>query len=135
LISEFNNTGGVASTLQVDTVPGANAVAPNQGPQLWYNAAAFVQPPDFTLGNVSRTLPSVRNPSFENYDLNVGKRMPLDNRRTLELNILMLNALNHANWNNPDNVIGPANAPNTDAGHIIGSTGGRVIQIGARITF
>jgi hypothetical protein len=135
LISEFNNTGGVASTLQVNMVPGVNGIVANQGPALWYNAAAFVQPPDFTLGSVSRTLASIRNPSFQNYDLNFGKRMALDSRRTLEFNVLMLNALNHGNWNNPDNLIGPANAPNTDAGHIIGSTGGRVVQLGARITF
>jgi hypothetical protein len=135
LISEFNNSGGVATTLQVNTVPGENASLPNHGPVLWYNPAAFVQPPDFTLGNVSRTLPSILNPPFTNYDLNFGKRVPIDSRRTLEFNILMLDALNHANWNNPDNLIGPAYSPNTDAGHIIGSTGGRVVQLGARITF
>jgi hypothetical protein len=135
LISEFNNTGGVATTLQVNTVPGVNASVANPGPVLWYNPAAFVQPPDFTLGNVSRTLPSILNPPFTNYDVNFGKRLPLDSRRTLEFNVLMLNALNHGNWNNPDNLIGPAYAPNTDAGHIIGSAGGRVVQLGARITF
>jgi hypothetical protein len=46
-----------------------------------------------------------------------------------------LNFLNHANWNTPDPVIGPANAPNVNAGKIIGSRGGRVIQLGARISF
>ena len=135
LISEFNNTGGVAYTLQVNTVPGVSATMPNQGPAEWYNAAAFVQPPDFTLGNVSRTLGSILNPSFQDYDLNLEKRVPLDSSRTLEFNVLMLNALNHGNWNNPDNLIGPASAPNTDAGHITGSTGGRVVQLGVRVTF
>jgi hypothetical protein len=135
LISEFNNTGGVAYGLQVNAMPGVTAAAPTQGPAEWYSAAAFVQPPDFTLGNVSRTIGSILNPSFQNYDLNLEKRVALDNSRTLEFNVLMLNALNHGNWNNPDNVIGPASAPNTDAGHIIESTGGRVVQLGVRVTF
>jgi len=46
-----------------------------------------------------------------------------------------LNFLNHANWNDPDTVIGPADAPNLNAGKIIGSRGGRVMQIGLRISF
>jgi hypothetical protein len=43
--------------------------------------------------------------------------------------------LNHANWNYPDPNIGPASAPNVDAGKIIGSHGGRVIQLGLKFSF
>jgi hypothetical protein len=43
--------------------------------------------------------------------------------------------MNHANWNDPDNVIGSATTPNLDAGKIIGSRGGRVIQLGLRLSF
>jgi hypothetical protein len=32
-------------------------------------------------------------------------------------------------------VIGPASAPNVNAGKIIGSKGGRVIQLGLRLSF
>ena len=52
----FNNTGGVVQALHVDAVPGVDPNVSNQGPALWYNPAAFVQPPDFTIGDVSRTL-------------------------------------------------------------------------------
>ena len=45
------------------------------------------------------------------------------------------NFINHANWNNPDVVIGTAAAPNANAGKIIGSTGGRVVQLGLRFSF
>ena len=44
-----------------------------------------------------------------------------------------LDVLNHANWNYPDTMIGPASAPNVDAGRIIGSHGGRVIQLGLEV--
>jgi hypothetical protein len=43
--------------------------------------------------------------------------------------------VNHANWNDPDTLIGPASAPNANAGRIIGSTGGRVLQLGLRYSF
>jgi hypothetical protein len=77
----------------------------------------------------------LRNPNYQNHDLSVTKRFALATDRTLEISAVGLNFLNHANWNTPDPVIGPANAPNLNAGKIIGSRGGRVIQLGARISF
>ncbi len=132
---EFNNTGGVVATLTVDVVPGANPNVNNQSPALWFNPAAFSQPADFTIGDASRTDPTLRNPGFQNYDLSVSKRVPLGAERAVEFNASGFDFLNHANWNNPDPVIGPASAPNVDAGHIIGSRGGRVIQLGMRFSF
>lgn len=135
LYPQFNNTGGVISYLRVNAVPGADPSVPNPGPGLWFNPAAFDQPPDFTLGNVSRRHPSLRNPPYQNHDLSFSKRFTLSADRTLEFNALALNFPNHANWNDPDTVIGPAAAPNVNAGRIIGSTGGRVMQLGLKYTF
>ena len=42
---------------------------------------------------------------------------------------------NHANWNQPDTRIGSVTAPNFNAGKIVGSTGGRIVQLGLRINF
>ncbi len=53
----------------------------------------------------------------------------------MEFSAAGFNFLNHANWNYPDNVIGPASAPNVNAGKIIGSRGGRVIQLSLRFSF
>ena len=131
----FNNTGGVVTSLQVNAVPGVDANLPNRTPDLWFNPAAFVQPDDFTLGDLSRTHPQLRNPIYQNYDLSVKKRFELDPRRTVELGVTALNFMNHANWNNPDPVIGSTASPNLDAGKIIGSTGGRVVQLMMRLSF
>ena len=132
---EFNNTGGVISALNVNVVPGVSPEVSNQGPSLWFNPAAFAQPADFTTGDASRTNPVLRNPGSQNYDLSVNKRVALGAERAVEFNASEFNFLNHANWNDPDPVIGPASAPNVDAGHIIGSRGGRVIQLGMRFSF
>jgi hypothetical protein len=107
----------------------------NPGPGLWFNPAAFVQPDNFTVGDTRRTHPTLRNPGGWNCDLTATKRVPVRGIGTLEMIASMFNALNHANWNDPDNRIGPASAPNVNAGRIIGSTGGRIVQLGLRLNF
>ena len=53
----------------------------------------------------------------------------------LELIMEAFNAFNHANLNKPDRMIGSADNPNLNAGRIVGSTGGRVVQLGLRFSF
>jgi hypothetical protein len=132
---EFNNTGSLLSTLNVNVVPGVNPHVANPGPSQWFNPAAFDQPADFTLGNGPRTEPNLLGPGYNSMDLSVTKRMPMGVDRALEVSATAINMLNHANWNYPDPNIGPASAPNVDAGKIIGSHGGRVVQIGLKFSF
>ncbi len=132
---EFNNTGDVLPTLNVNYVPGVSPRVANPGPSEWYNPAAFAQPADFTAGNGSRTVAYLLGPGYNSMDVSLGKRLPIGGERALEFNATALDVLNHANWNYPDTLIGPASAPNLDAGHIIGSHGGRVIQLGLKLSF
>ncbi len=137
LTPTFNNTGGViaAGRLNVDIVPGVNPEVENQSPSLWFNPSAFVNPADFTPGNGPRVDPKLRGPGQFNADLTLNKRMTAGGERTLEFTATMLNATNHANWNAPDTRIGSAATPNFNAGKIIGSTGGRIVQLGLRLNF
>lgn len=132
---QFNNTGGVVQALNVNVVPGVDPAVGDPGPSLWFNPAAFDQPPDFTVGNASRSHPSLRNPGNQNWDMTLNKRIALAPDRTLELSAAGFNFINHADWTDPDNLIGPRSAPNVNAGKIIGSRGGRVIQLGLRFSF
>jgi len=132
---EFNNTGGVLSTLNVNVVPGVDPHVADPGPSLWFNPAAFDQPADFTLGNGPRTMPNLLGPGFNSMNLSMNKRLPVGANCALEFSASAFNFLNHANWNDPDPNIGPASAPNVNAGRIIGSRGGRVIQIGLNFSF
>jgi hypothetical protein len=131
----FNNTGGVVTGLRVNAVPGIDPRLSEPGPQMWFNPAAFAHPDDFALGNVPRTHPSLNNPSWQNHDLAISKRLPLSSEKSLELLLQSFNFLNTANWNNPDAEIGTSSAPNVNAGRIIGSRGGRVLQLGMRYNF
>jgi hypothetical protein len=131
----FNNTGGVVEALNVNVVPGADPHVDNRGPERWFNPAAFAQPPDFSVGNASRTHPSLRMPVNQNHDLSLAKRFPITQEKSVELSAVGLNFVNHADWTEPDTAIGPPSAPNVNAGRIIGSRGGRVIQLGLRVNF
>ena len=132
---EFNNTGDILSTLNVNVVPGVSPQVSSPGPSEWFNPAAFDQPPDFTVGNGSRTVSGLLGPGYNTMDVSLGKRLPIGGERAFEFNATALDVLNHANWNYPDTMIGPASAPNVDAGRIIGSHGGRVIQLGLKFSF
>jgi hypothetical protein len=132
---EFNNTGGIVPYLRVNSVPGVALRPDDPGPELWFNPDAFAHPDDFSIGDVSRSHPILRNPSWQNHDIAVTKRVPLSTETSLELLFQGFNFLNHANWNDPDATIGTAAAPNDNAGKIIGSTGGRVLQFGMRYNF
>ncbi|MGE0130595.1 MAG: hypothetical protein AB7U82_21155 [Blastocatellales bacterium] len=131
----FNRTGGIVNNLRVNVVPGVDPAAGEQSPQQWFNPAAFAQPDDFTLGNASRTHPNLREPGDQFHHLSLTKRIDLSADTSLEFVTEAFNFPNHANLNDPDTRIGPESSPNLNAGKIIGSTGGRVMQMGLRILF
>jgi hypothetical protein len=131
----FNNTGRVAEALRVDVVPGIDPHVPNPSAFQWFNPSAFDQPPDFTLGDAPRTEPNLRNPGAQNFDMSLTKRFSVTQDWTLEVIMEAFNSFNHANWNTPDNLIGSKENPNLNAGKIVGSTGGRIIQLGLRFSF
>ena len=131
----FNNTGGVAESLRVNLVPGLDPHLENRSAFQWFNPVAFDQPEDFTLGDGPRNHPTLRNPSFWNLDMSLSKRVPVSEIWTLEFIGEAFNALNHANLNRPDAIIGSRENPNSNAGRIIGSRGGRIVQLGLRLSF
>lgn len=135
LTAAYNNTGNVVSALYVNTAPGVDPQVADPGPELWFNPDAFLNPTDFSIGDVSRSHPQLRNPSRQNHDLSVTKRFTLASDRALEFVGTAFNFINHADWNTPDAEIGTLDAPNVNAGKIIGSRGGRVIQLGLVFSF
>ena len=76
-----------------------------------------------------------REPGAQFHHLSLTKRFELSGDKTLEWVAEAFNFPNHANLNDPDTRIGPPASPNLNAGRIIGSTGGRVMQLGVRILF
>lgn len=135
LRAQFNNTGGVLMYVRVNVREGVEQRAERQGPSEWFNAAAFAHPDDFEMGSGPRAHPFLRGPISQNHDLSVSKRFAIDQERSMEFTASGFNFLNHANWSDPDVVIGTESSPNTNAGKIIGSRGSRVVQLGLRFSF
>jgi len=131
----FNNTGGVIQALRVNSVDGISPSVSRPSPDRWFNTDAFSHPADFTLGNGPRTHPTLRNPTTQSHDLSLAKRFAIDQERAFEFNASAFNFINYGNWNDPDTTIGTAESPNANAGKIIGSRGGRVVQLGLRFSF
>ncbi len=98
----------------------------------YFNGGAFSRPASFTFGNVRRTLPDVRNPGTNNWDMLLEKRFTLTERIGLDFCTEMFNAFNLANWAGPGtNLISP------DFGRLFlrQVNTPRQIQFGARLSF
>src|SRR5579862_9412865 len=123
----------------------ASLVDPNQGtffscegtssactPARVLNQAAFVKTPDFTLANSPFIFPNVRNPGAFYTDATLLKKFPIaaEGATYFELRLEAQNIFNHANYNNIDN-----NPNDPTFGGILGKTGQRIMQIGARLFF
>jgi hypothetical protein len=131
----FNRTGGIVPNLRVNVVPGVDPRVEKPSAEQWFNPAAFTQPADFTLGNASRTHPKLREPREQFHHVSLTKRIELKGGTSLELVTEAFNFPNHANLGSPDTRIGSVADPNLNAGRIIESSGGRVMQLGMRILF
>ncbi len=131
----FNNTGSVVQTLYANVVGGVSPHVENPSPVQWYNPAAFAHPDDFTIGNAPRNMPNLFGPARQNHDLSVSKRFPLTSGQSLEFTAVGLNFMNIGNLDDPDTEIGTVQAPNANAGRILQSVGGRIIQLGLRLNF
>ena len=64
----------------------------------WFDTSAFVNPADFTFGNVGRSLPDVRHPGTVNWDLSLIKDTSIGERFNVQFRAEAFNVLNHVNY-------------------------------------
>lgn len=115
----------------------------------WFNPNAFVNPPDYTFGNVPRNLGNLRGPGTVNFDMSLFKTTHITERTTFEFRIEAYNALNHPNLPMPGTgfVAGPpasSSNPFAEGGYNTSSTFGKItsgatttrnVQLAAKIAF
>jgi hypothetical protein len=94
----------------------------------WFNTAAFVPAPAFTLGTSSRN--PVRGPGYRNLDLALMRSFPLRGKRALEFRAEMFNVTNAAQFLAPNTVAGSA-----AFGTITAAGDPRVVQLALKFTF
>ncbi|MDR3723106.1 MAG: TonB-dependent receptor [Terracidiphilus sp.] len=119
------------------------------GKLMWFNPNAFVNPPDYTYGNVPRRMADLRAPGFGNVDISAFKTTHIAGRASFEFRIEAYNAFNHPNLpapstsfsagapvdaNNPYNE-GGRNTSSTFGYITSGATSTRNIQLGGKLFF
>jgi len=100
----------------------------------WFNTSVFLQPPPFTIGNTSRTLPDVRNPGESNADLSLFKNnyFGKESRCNLQFRIEAFNSLNHTQFGGPNTSPQAGSAFGTISSTAIPS---RIVQLAVKFNF
>lgn len=134
----------------------ANLVGnPNAGSKTlnrYFNTAAFAQPIAGTFGNSGRNI--LREPGINNWDLGALKNISLYERLNLQLRLESFNTFNHTQYGvDPTSASASAGGPGTGAidrnvndqtiygsvnnnfGKVISARPGRILQLGAKVTF
>ncbi|MGI9075030.1 MAG: carboxypeptidase regulatory-like domain-containing protein [Bryobacteraceae bacterium] len=145
LVGGSNNSGALSGSWYPNLIGDPNVSHPTI--QEWFNPCtllsdgttdpagctnpAWAVPAPGTFGNAGRNI--LRGPRLVSFDFSMGKsfRFPLpDETGELQIRVDAQNVFNHANFGQPDQNVGVGSA-----GIINYTTGPRIIQLGARLSF
>jgi hypothetical protein len=104
----------------------------------WFDTTQFVNPPNFTFGNVSRLMPDVRGPGIRNLDLSVIKTTNLTEKVSLQFRAESFNFANRVNMLSPNTTFVPGPDGRNQSGTfgtITRSRDARVIQLALKVIF
>jgi hypothetical protein len=117
---------------------GKSAKLDNPSRNGWFDTNQFINPPDFTYGNIGRVLPDVRTPGTVNWDLSLMKNTKITERVNLQFRAEAFNFLNHVNLGSP-NVTFTAGADGKNRsgsfGLITSARDARIGQLGLKLIF
>lgn len=117
---------------------GTSAKLDNATANEWFDTRQFVNPPNFTYGNLGRVLPDVREPGIVNWDISMVKNTELTERVNLQFRAESFNTLNHVNLGRPNTSFSPGpdgyNRSGT-FGVITSADDGRIVQFGMKLIF
>lgn len=117
---------------------GASARLDDPTASRWFDTTQFVNPPDFTYGNASRTLPDVRTPGINNMDFSLIRNTRIRESLNLQFRAESFNFVNHVNLRGPDArfVPGPSGRNQSGTfGTITAARDARIIQLGLKMLF
>jgi len=117
---------------------GKSAKLDKRTAEQWFDTRQFVNPPNFTYGNLGRVLPDVRNPATINFDVSVVKDSMLTERVKLQFRFEMFNFANHTNLGLVNGGFSPGpDGFNRSAtfGTITSARDPRILQFGLKLVF
>lgn len=94
--------------------------------QYWIDTSCFAMPAPNTFGNSGANI--LTGPGLNNWDIGIGKLMPLHEAMSLEFRVEAFNAMNHAQFLNPDFVM-----TDTSFGQITTAGPARELQFAVKI--
>lgn len=121
-------TGGLIS----QAVRTGNGILPSgqQTLENWFRTSDFQAAPLYSLGNDSRTEPSLRGPGINMFNLTGARNFRIRERFRLQVRCEFFNAFNTPQFGDPVNAI-----LNRDFGRVRSAGQPRQIQLGMRLTF
>jgi hypothetical protein len=117
---------------------GQSAKLSNPTQYEWFNTSVFVNPPNYTYGNLGRALPDVVGPGTINIDMSLIKNLHLWERVSLQIRAEAINMTNHVNLGMPNTSFVPgSNGLNSSStfGTITSAAAARILQFGAKLVF
>lgn len=100
----------------------------NQGPSMWFNTSAFARPDLYSWG--TSPLGIVEGPGFLQFNTALLKNFQIGESKALQFRWEAFNALNRANYNNPN-----TNVASGNFGRITSASSPRYMQIGVKFLF
>lgn len=119
-VFSFNNQN------RPDRVADGNLPGGERSTAGWFDASAFVSPPDFMLGNAGRNV--LRAPGAFLIDAGIGKVFRISEERYVQFRTEFFNFTNKVNLSAPVNFVG-----NPNVGRILGAGPARQIQFALRL--
>lgn len=117
---------------------GQSARLEKRARERWFDTTQFANPPNYTFGDLGRSLPDVRTPGTVNWDLSVIKNTTVTERFTVQFRAESFNFLNHVNLGAPNAsfVAGPDGRNRSgNFGVITSARDARVTQLALRLVF
>ena len=94
----------------------------------WFATEDFVDPEPYSFGNSGRSI--LPGPAYANWDLSIVKQTRFSDGKQVELRVELFNAFNHANFDQPEAVLG-----NSTFGKIFGAGRAREIEVALKYSF
>jgi hypothetical protein len=104
----------------------------------WFDTTQFINPPNFTFGNIGRVLPDVRSPGTVNFDFSLIKDTRIKERARLQFRTEAFNVLNHVNLGFPNATFSPGPDGRNRSGNfgvITSARDARIMQFGLKLIF
>jgi hypothetical protein len=115
---------------------GQSAALDNPTRTAWFRTDVFVNPPDYELGNVGRTIPDVRHPGAVNFDISLLKETTIRERFRVEFRAEAFNIANHVNLGlADDNFVPGTDGKNRSStfGTVNSARDARIVQLGMKV--